>query len=97
MMTTNTEDGWSYVFNCHYNIAYADSNMTLKENTDNLAEFDIDYADCYTSIDRVKKKEEDGSMLYEHSTSIVYWLSLYRVPEAMIINLFMPVVILIAL
>lgn len=71
--------------------------MGLQESSDNLAEFNIDFADCYTSVDRRKKKAQDGTTLYEHSTSIIYWLSLYRVPDAMIINLFMPLVLLIAL
>jgi hypothetical protein len=62
-----SDDGWIYVFNCHFNTAFPDSNLDIGEHCDNLAEFNIDYGDCFCTLERTKKKGRDGSVLYEAS------------------------------
>ena len=66
-LTITADDGWSYVFNCHFNTAHPDLNLNIGEHSDNLAEFNIDYGDCFCTIERMKKKANDGTVLYEVS------------------------------
>ena len=97
LVDQTSDDGWNYVYNCHFNTVFPDSNMDIGEHSDNLAEFNIDYGDCFTTVERTKRKARDGSVLYEASTSAIFTLSVFRVPDAMIINLFVPLVLLVTL
>lgn len=62
-----SDDGWTYVFNCHFNTAFPDSNLYISENCDKLAEFNIDYGNCFSALKRTKKKGPDGKVLFEAS------------------------------
>ena len=92
-----SDDGWTYVFNCHFNTAFADSNLYITEECDKLAEFNIDSGNCYCTLERMKKKARDGSVLFEASQSTIYSISFYRVPEPMMLNLFMPLLVILTL
>jgi hypothetical protein len=45
----------------------------------------------------MKKKARDGSVLFEASQSTIYSISFYRVPEPMMLNLFMPLLVILTL
>ena len=51
----------------HFDTEFADSNLDIGEHCENLAEFNIDYGDCYCTLERTKKKGRDGKVLYEAS------------------------------
>ncbi len=97
LVKPTVEEKVNIAFNCHYNWMNRQTNMTLQENLNNLAEFKIDEEDCSCSLMVSKKKNYGGDVIYERSESITFWLSLYRVPVAMLINLFMPLVLLVTL